>query len=117
MLPWPLVCINMWLDQEASLELGHTREQRDYLSWIWGLGELKVNGARPRQMSLFLVGWRAVISPGPHARPPSPCLLCALNWMHTLTQATMGVSVAGEKLGEPANHSDNREEGASHSRG
>lgn len=69
-----------------------------------------------RQMLLFLVGWSAVISPGTCARPPSPCLLCALNWIHTLTQATMGVSVAGEKLGEPLNHSDNREEGASHSR-
>lgn len=42
------MCINMWLDQEASLEVGHAREQRDYLSWIWGLGELKVNGARPQ---------------------------------------------------------------------
>jgi hypothetical protein len=42
------MCINMWLDQEASLELGHARERRDYLSWIWGLEELKVNGARPQ---------------------------------------------------------------------
>lgn len=53
----------------------------------------------------------AVVSPRTCVHPPSPCLLCALNWMHTLTLRLPWVPLAGEKLGEPPEHSDNREEG------
>lgn len=42
---------------------------------------------------------------------PFPVPFVHLNWLHILTLRPPWVSLAGEKLGEPPEHSDNREAG------
>lgn len=80
-----VMSINMWLDQEASLELGHARKQRLLIMDFRG-GELKANGARPQgRWPLLLVGWRAVLSPGTCDILPPQVFCVPRNWVSTLT--------------------------------